>query len=120
MAAASARCVRSLLKSSCTLGRAASSTNTLIKGRQISSLVLRSSTAAFKDSGLLQKIARDAMAKNLARRHTRLSTAVSLIANPIPAVIINSESDGDSVDGLLLDDDETFSCLDDEAIHNEL
>lgn len=45
---------------------------------------------------------------------------LGLIANPIPAGIVSGESDGDSVEGLLLDDDETFSCLDDEAIHNGL
>lgn len=38
----------------------------------------------------------------------------------MPGVIINSDSDGDGVDGLFLDDDDTFSCLDDEAIHDVL
>ncbi|XP_020901964.1 uncharacterized protein LOC110240488 isoform X2 [Exaiptasia diaphana] len=108
MAAASARCVRSLLKSSCTLGRAASSTNTLIKGRQISSLVLRSSTAAFKDSGLLQKIARDAMAKNLARRHTRLSTAVSqhLLVATVDLSVEGGEGSGDELSIEIISDED--------------
>jgi len=43
-----------------------------------------------------------------------------LIAKPIPAMIINCDSDGDGADGMLADDDETFSCLDDDAIHNDL
>lgn len=35
-------------------------------------------------------------------------------------MIVSGESDSDSVEGLLLDDDETFSCLDDDAIHSGL
>ncbi|XP_031557825.1 uncharacterized protein LOC116294371 isoform X1 [Actinia tenebrosa] len=119
MAVISARCLRSLVKASSNISRTAVSTNGLVKSRTLSSLVLKA-TPVFKDSGLLQKIARDSMAKNLAKRHSRLSTAISLIARPMPGVIINSDSDGDGVDGLILDDEDTFSCLDDEAIHDVL
>ncbi|XP_032228493.2 uncharacterized protein LOC116611993 isoform X1 [Nematostella vectensis] len=114
MAAISARCLRSFAKAA-SMSRSAASVGGMSKSGAISSLVSRS-LPVLKDSSLLQKIARDNMAKNLARRHSKLSAAVSVICQS-PPLLLSVDSDGESAEGLLVDDDETFSCLDDDAIH---
>ncbi|KAJ7365389.1 hypothetical protein OS493_005496 [Desmophyllum pertusum] len=112
MAALSARCVRSLARVSAQISKTALSTNGVSQTRSISSALGKS---ILRDCGLLKTIARDNIARNLARRHTRLSAVVSLVLNP-PAMVENCESDEDSLEAVCGDDDDTFSCCED-AIH---
>ncbi|XP_031557826.1 uncharacterized protein LOC116294371 isoform X2 [Actinia tenebrosa] len=107
MAVISARCLRSLVKASSNISRTAVSTNGLVKSRTLSSLVLKA-TPVFKDSGLLQKIARDSMAKNLAKRHSRLSTAINQLMLVV-AVDLNGqggEGAGDELSVEICSDDD--------------
>ncbi|XP_068730943.1 uncharacterized protein [Montipora capricornis] len=110
MAALSARCFRSLARSSLQISRSSMSTNGVSQTRCISSLVGRT---ILRDCGLLRTIARDNLSKNLARRYTRMSAAVSMVVfNPVP-LEQNCESDDDSLEAVCGDDDETFSCCED-------
>ncbi|XP_078349619.1 uncharacterized protein LOC144634519 isoform X2 [Oculina patagonica] len=107
MAALSARCVRSLARASVQISKTALCTNGVSQTRSISSAVGKS---ILRDCGLLKTIARDNIARNLARRHTRLSAAVSLVIVNPPLMVENSESEDDSLEAVCGDDDDTFSC----------
>ncbi|CAH3111849.1 unnamed protein product [Porites lobata] len=108
--AAAARCVRTFARASVQMSKAALSTNSIPKARSISSAV---GSSILRDCGLLNTIARDNLCKNLARRHTRLSAAVSFVVLNPPPLVENCETDDDSLEAVCGDDDETFSCCKD-------
>ncbi|XP_022792862.1 uncharacterized protein LOC111331909 isoform X2 [Stylophora pistillata] len=112
MAALSARCLRSFARVSVQMSKTALNANSATQVRSLSSAAGKS---ILRDCGLLKTIARDNVVRNLARRHTRLSAAVSLVISNPPVMIENSESDDDSLEAVCGDDDETFSCCE-EAI----
>ncbi|XP_027044454.1 uncharacterized protein LOC113672374 [Pocillopora damicornis] len=74
MAALSARCIRSIARVSVQISKTALNANSATQARSLSSAVGKS---ILQDCGLLKTIARDNVVRNLARRHTRLSAAVS-------------------------------------------
>ncbi|XP_020603491.1 uncharacterized protein LOC110042456 isoform X2 [Orbicella faveolata] len=110
MAALSVRCVRSVARASIQISKTALSTNGVSQTRSISSAVGKS---ILRDCGLLKTIARDNITRNLARRHTRLSAAVSLVILNPSVTVENCESDDDSLEAVCGDDDDTFSCCED-------
>ncbi|KAL9955015.1 hypothetical protein ACROYT_G042611 [Oculina patagonica] len=97
MAALSARCVRSLARASVQISKTALCTNGVSQTRSISSAVGKS---ILRDCGLLKTIARDNIARNLARRHTRLSAAVNQILFTAVVDIICEEEEGNGDDEL--------------------
>ncbi|XP_068730942.1 uncharacterized protein [Montipora capricornis] len=107
MAALSARCFRSLARSSLQISRSSMSTNGVSQTRCISSLVGRT---ILRDCGLLRTIARDNLSKNLARRYTRMSAAVNqkIFTSVVDIICEEDEGNGDDelITDVLADDDE--------------
>ncbi|XP_032228492.2 uncharacterized protein LOC116611993 isoform X2 [Nematostella vectensis] len=112
MAAISARCLRSFAKAA-SMSRSAASVGGMSKSGAISSLVSRS-LPVLKDSSLLQKIARDNMAKNLARRHSKLSAAVNqlMLVTSVDMSIDGGEGTGDELSTeAIAEDDEKLRII---------